>query len=148
MRSRCLSLSAVLFLHVTASAQADVGDVLVLSNARVYTVDGRRSWAEAVAIDRNGIIAAVGTAVGVLQSFPDADVVDLDGRMVLPGFHDVHLHAIEAGISATYCEMPQFGDCAATWDGGRHADPATRRQGSSCTFIPPAIAAQAWHSMR
>lgn len=83
---------------------------LILTNARIYTVDKDRSWAEAVAIDEDGIIRAVGSAESVLSDYGDqADVIDLEGRMVLPGFQDVHLHAVEAGISATYCLMPQFG---------------------------------------
>ena len=83
---------------------------LVLSNARIYTVDETRPWAEAVAIDEEGVILAVGSAREVLaEAGSDAAVIDLAGRMLLPGFQDAHLHAVEAGITATYCPMPQFG---------------------------------------
>ena len=65
---------------------------LVLKNGAVYTVDKKRSWAQAVAIaDRK--IAFVGTNSEVESSItPDTIVLDLNGRMVLPGFIDAHSH--------------------------------------------------------
>jgi len=65
---------------------------LVLRNASVYTVDKQRSWAEAVAIADDKIVF-VGSDADV-QSFidPDTFVMDLDGKMVLPGFVDAHAH--------------------------------------------------------
>ena len=65
---------------------------LVLKNGAIYTVDKQRTWAQAVAIaDRK--IAFVGTSVEV-ESYidPDTVVIDLNGRMVLPGFIDAHSH--------------------------------------------------------
>ena len=65
---------------------------LVLKNGAVYTVDKQHTWAQAVAIaDRK--IAFVGTNADV-DSYIDSDtaVIDLNGRMVLPGFIDAHSH--------------------------------------------------------
>jgi len=65
---------------------------LVLKNGTVYAVDKKRSWAQAVAIS-DGQIVFVGTnsdiesAIGI-----DTVVIDLNGRMVLPGFVDAHSH--------------------------------------------------------
>lgn len=81
----------------------------MLTNARIYTVDQNRSWADALAINPDGVISAVGDETAILAKFKDATKIDLGGKMVLPGFQDVHLHAVEAGISAEFCEMPQFG---------------------------------------
>ena len=65
---------------------------LLLTNGYVYTVDSARSVAEAVAI-RDGIIQAVGSNDDVLAfSGPNTKVVDLAGRMVLPGLQDAHIH--------------------------------------------------------
>jgi predicted amidohydrolase YtcJ len=64
----------------------------VFTNGRVVTCDPTRSVAEAVAIagDR---IAAVGSAAEARAAVsPDADVVDLAGRTVVPGFIDAHNH--------------------------------------------------------
>ena len=65
---------------------------LVLKNGAVYAVDKQRNWAQAVAIvDRK--IAFVGTNADV-DSYIDSDtvVIDLNCRMVLPGFIDAHSH--------------------------------------------------------
>jgi predicted amidohydrolase YtcJ len=65
---------------------------LVFLNGYVYTVDADRSIAEAVAV-RDGEIVGVGSNedMGKLQG-PGTEVVDLAGRMMLPGLHDVHMH--------------------------------------------------------
>lgn len=71
-------------------AAADV----ILTNAYVYTVDSNRSVADSIAI-RGNRIAAVGDAATIMElAGPDTDVRDLDGKMVLPGLHDMHIHAM------------------------------------------------------
>jgi predicted amidohydrolase YtcJ len=65
---------------------------LILTNGVVYTVDAGRSRHEALAV-RDGRIAAVGSAaeVAALRG-PRTTVVDLAGRLLLPGFIDAHMH--------------------------------------------------------
>jgi len=66
---------------------------LVLKNGFVYTVDGRRTIAEAVAV-RDGKIILVGSDRDVDKYVGSGTaVIDLQGRMVLPGFIDSHCHA-------------------------------------------------------
>lgn len=69
---------------------------MILTNGVVYTVDATRSRHEAVAV-RDGRIVAVGTAAEVddLRG-PGTRVVDLGGRLVLPGLIDSHMHASSA----------------------------------------------------
>jgi predicted amidohydrolase YtcJ len=69
---------------------------LILANGHVYTVDARRSEAEAVVV-RRGRITAVGTTAEALACRgPETRVVDLEGRLVLPGFIDAHMHPMGA----------------------------------------------------
>jgi predicted amidohydrolase YtcJ len=83
------------------SAVAD----LALRNGAIYTVDGARSWAETIAID-DGRIVYVGTDSGSKDYIgPQTQVVDLEGRMVLPGMQDVHIHPISGGIEANGCDL-------------------------------------------
>lgn len=67
---------------------------MVLRNATVLTMDPARPAADAVAIVGD-TITAVGTDAEVLAAAaPNATIVDLDGRVLLPGFNDAHCHRI------------------------------------------------------
>ena len=71
---------------------------LAFVNGRVYTMDADRRWAGAVAVSE-GRIVAVGTDADVRELIgPGTDVVDLGGRMLLPGFQDAHIHAAASGL--------------------------------------------------
>ncbi len=84
----------------------------VYRNGRVYTVDADRSWAEAVAI-AGGRIVYVGPSAGVARHVgPATTVVDLEGRMMLPGFQDAHIHPIGAGVEALACDLNDLEDVA------------------------------------
>ena len=65
---------------------------LVLKNGSIYTLDANQTWAQAIAIAGDKIVY-VGAEDG-LEAFIDADtvVIDLKGKMVLPGFVDAHAH--------------------------------------------------------
>jgi predicted amidohydrolase YtcJ len=95
-------LSALLALAaVLPPAPAD----LVLTGAAVYTMDPARSWAEAVAV-RDGRIVFVGKAALVAPfTGPRTRVLDLTGRMVLPGFHDAHIHPVSGGVELAQCNL-------------------------------------------
>jgi predicted amidohydrolase YtcJ len=78
---------------------------LALKNGAVYTVDDARSWAQAVAV-RDGKIVYVGTDEGLKAHVgPDTQVVDLGGRMLMPGFQDSHIHPVGAGVEANACDL-------------------------------------------
>ena len=70
---------------------------LVLLGGRVVTVDPDHPEAEAVAV-RNGRIAAVGTTAEIeATAGPDTEVVQLEGRMAIPGFIEGHGHFMGVG---------------------------------------------------
>jgi hypothetical protein len=95
---------AVACAKETPSDQSLLADT-VFENGRIYTVDTSRSWAEAVAI-RAGRITFVGSNADAQEYIgPESSVVDLHGRMMLPGIQDVHIHPIEAGIETTQCSL-------------------------------------------
>jgi predicted amidohydrolase YtcJ len=78
---------------------------LVFVNGDVYTVDAARSWARAVAVS-DGAIAAVGTDDEVRDLIGDGtEVIDLAGRMVLPGFQDSHVHPVGGGVDMLQCDQ-------------------------------------------
>ncbi len=74
------------------SEQAQVADT-IYTNARIWTVNPDQKWAEAFAIE-HGRFIAVGSAEEVAALAADGtETIDLNGAMVLPGLHDMHLHA-------------------------------------------------------
>lgn len=87
--------------HPAGGSPAD----LVLKSGSVYTVDGARTWAQAVAI-RAGQIVHVGTDREMTRYItPRTRIIDLKGKMVLPAFQDVHIHPITAGLQANSCTL-------------------------------------------
>ncbi len=72
---------------------------LILINGKIWTVNPRQKEAEAVAISGNRI-AAVGTTIQMLaMRGPNAPVCDLQGKRVLPGFDDAHVHFYSGGAN-------------------------------------------------
>ncbi len=79
---------------------------LVLINTSIYTVNPKQPWAKAVAI-QDGKILAVGAKKEVMKrAGSNARVLDLKGRLVMPGFQDTHLHALEAGMNEKQFYFP------------------------------------------
>ena len=75
---------------------------LIITGARIFTADAERRWADAMAV-RAGRILGVGTRHDI-EAFgsPATEYLDLGGKMVMPGFIDVHNHILMAGQSALY----------------------------------------------
>jgi predicted amidohydrolase YtcJ len=69
---------------------------LVFRNGAVYTVDSQRSWAQAVAVSGKKIVFVGSDSWAVGYIGPDTEIVDLNGKMLLPGFIDSHAHASSA----------------------------------------------------
>jgi predicted amidohydrolase YtcJ len=89
------ALAAVLLVSA-CGVRTESAAELVLTNAYIFTADAQGTRAEAVAI-RGGSIAYVGTrAEAGLYTGPATRVLDLGGRMVLPGFIDSHAHPVSA----------------------------------------------------
>lgn len=82
-------------------------------NAKIVTLDPRESIAGAMAVV-DGKIAAVGASDEILKlAGANTRVVDLDGRMVLPGFIETHCHSIgaaRASFSGDYQELSNIAD--------------------------------------
>ena len=76
----------------------------VLTNGKIYTVNESQPWAEAVAI-QDGKIRFVGSAANVGQFHGEqTQVIDLAGKMAMPGLVDGHVHPVLGGMElATQC---------------------------------------------
>ncbi len=80
----------------------------VFHNGKVYTVNKQQPWAEAVALEGNKIVY-VGSNEEALKLADDAtEVEDLQGKMLLPGFIDGHIHPL---MTAAFASGAQLAGC-------------------------------------
>jgi len=88
-------LSFILFIYGCVSDNSQSAD-LVFKNGFVFTVDSLNTKAEAIAV-KDGKIIFVGEN-GTVKSFigENTKVIDLNGKMILPGFIDSHAHPISS----------------------------------------------------
>lgn len=88
-----------------ASTMSSSPVTLALVNARVWTADSRRPWAEAVAVSGDRIVAVGSSAEVRKLAGPDTRMVDVAGRMVVPGFFDSHLHFVDGGHTLAFVQL-------------------------------------------
>src|SRR3954471_4993293 len=108
---------------------------LAVINGRIWTGDARRPWADAL-IATGDRIATVGSSAEVMKRVTKtARVIDADGRLVVPGFIDSHIHFLAGGMGLSSVQLRdartpdelvrRIGDFAATREPGvwiRHGD--------------------------
>src|SRR4051812_220409 len=120
-------------VHPAAAQQADT----ILVNGKIVTVDRASSVREALAI-RGGRIVAVGTNAELRRlAGSTTRVVDLQGRTVIPGLIDSHMHAIRAA---------QFFATEVNWIGAPTVADALARVRAAAQARPGAwlIVARGW----
>lgn len=86
------------------SAQTLKADLIVV-NAKIYPMDAAKSFAEALAVKQNKIIAIGKNAE--IKKLADAETVTLNaqGKLVIPGFNDSHVHFFAVGYALFRVEL-------------------------------------------
>lgn len=82
---------------------------LVFHGGPVFTADTVRSRAHAVAVSGGRIVAVGGDEVRDLIGLR-TEVVDLGGRLLVPGFQDAHVHPVWGGLDMLRCDLAEYGD--------------------------------------
>ncbi|HEY9307479.1 MAG TPA: amidohydrolase [Microbacterium sp.] len=80
---------------------------LVFTGGPVFTADTVRSHATSVAVIGGRIVAVGGDDVSDLVG-PSTEVVDLGGRMLIPGFQDAHVHPVWGGLDMLRCDLSEL----------------------------------------
>lgn len=113
-RSTASALSVVLLLtlgvlpHARSAANAQELADLIVTNAKVHTVDTEHPHATAFAV-KDGKFVAVGSDAEMAGHRGDKTrVVDAQGRTIIPGLNDSHAHAVRGG---------RFYNLELRWDG-------------------------------
>jgi predicted amidohydrolase YtcJ len=83
---------------------------MVLWNGKIYTADRVRSRQQAIALKGNSIVAVGDDAEVKTLIGPATKVVDLGGKLVLPGLIDTHVHPIDGALNGTKCCLAKAGE--------------------------------------
>ncbi|MES2496590.1 MAG: amidohydrolase [Pseudomonadota bacterium] len=98
-RRQALAAAAATFATTAAKeALAMKPQDIIITNAKVTTLDRANPVAEAVAI-RDGKFLAVGSEAEVRAAAPHATRIDAKGRRLIPGLIDSHIHVIRGGLN-------------------------------------------------
>ena len=99
-RSICTSMFLGIFLSgCNPPDETSPGADLVLTGGKIQTMDDQRSWAEAICVTGRDI-SFVGTSEGAGACIgSQTTVIELAGRLVVPGFMDSHMHIFVGSIS-------------------------------------------------
>lgn len=101
----CLLAGLATFAWAESEHPAD----RVFWNGTIYTADAHQRVVDAVAT-RGDTIVYVGDRAGAEALVgPATEVIDLDGRMALPGLHDVHIHPVMS-LERMTCSLPERND--------------------------------------
>jgi predicted amidohydrolase YtcJ len=113
LNSRTILCVALICAFANASAQDNPDAVeTILTNARIYTVNAKQPWAEALAI-RGGKIVAVGSNKEMASyRGPFTKTIDAQQHLVLPGLVDCHIHFMEGSLGLTHVDLNDAGSVA------------------------------------
>ncbi|MBR7147808.1 MAG: amidohydrolase family protein, partial [Firmicutes bacterium] len=70
----------------------------IFINGNIYTVNNEKPYAEAMAVSGQDLIYVGDTAGAMALVGPGTEVVDLEGKTVLPGLIENHIHPIQVGV--------------------------------------------------
>jgi len=87
----------VLLLSRAVEAQSKPAADLIITNAKIWTVDASQPLAQAVAVLQDRIVAVGSNAEIDAWRGPRTQVIDAGGKLLLPGFNDAHVHFVSGG---------------------------------------------------
>ena len=95
---RLLPVLSLLLLPLSCTTPNEQAADLILTNAAVYTLEEDQPWASTVVIKENRITAVLDEAASFDQfEGPATQVINLEGKFMVPGFIDAHTHFSSAG---------------------------------------------------
>lgn len=78
---------------------------LILINGKVYTMDKEQPIAEGVAVKDNRIVKVGSTEELLVLKEKDTKIIDLEGKTLVPGFNDSHMHLVNYGYSLIQVDL-------------------------------------------
>ena len=100
MRKLLSLLVLILIMSCSKKEQAD----LLVTNAKIYTVNDGFEMAEAFAV-KDGKIIGVGTSDAMSKQFETTNTFDAQGKTIVPGFIDAHCHFYGLGLQQNRVDL-------------------------------------------
>src|SRR5439155_8162795 len=113
MKTISLALISVLacIFSPTAAAQSRPAADLIITNAKVWTVDKSNPTAQAVAVLGDRIVSVGSNSDVNNWRGASTRVIDAEGKLLLPGFNDSHVHFVNGGLAL---DAVQLNDATST----------------------------------
>ena len=114
MKKTAFLIVAILLIGLTAgyAQNQEIAD-LVVNNGKIFTVADMNSFVQAVAV-KDGKILAVGTSEALEKYIGQTtNVLDVGGKLVIPGFIDAHCHFSSGGHSLSMLDVGNASSIAA-----------------------------------
>jgi len=105
MKLSFLAFALILCLRVCAYGQSPPAADLIIRDARIWTVDSAQLEAEAVAVLGDRIVAVGSDQQVDAWRGPNTRVVNGEGKRLLPGFNDAHVHFVDGGAQLDNVEL-------------------------------------------
>ena len=100
-----LTQHVLLFLAFFAMNDLVSGNSKAYINGSIHTFDRNLTIVDSLLV-RDGIIQLIGTQAEVIKSTDQStEIIDLEGRMMMPSFHDAHAHPIWNGMDFLQCSV-------------------------------------------
>ena len=93
-------LVSLLFLAIPAR-----GADLVFKNGKIWTGNASTPWVELLAVSGDRIVYAGPESDFQIRSLSNPRIVDLHGRLLIPGFNDAHLHFSDGGFALIQLDL-------------------------------------------
>ena len=97
-------IQSILMMFMVGIFSAQQTADLIITNAKIYTINQKFEVAESMAMT-NGKILAVGKTSDILKNFKSKNIQDLQGKTVLPGLIDAHCHFTGYATDKWKCEL-------------------------------------------
>eukprot|EP00994_Dinema_validum_P000869 NODE_116_length_2461_cov_59.049337_g82_i0.p1 GENE.NODE_116_length_2461_cov_59.049337_g82_i0~~NODE_116_length_2461_cov_59.049337_g82_i0.p1 ORF type:complete len:782 (-),score=244.92 NODE_116_length_2461_cov_59.049337_g82_i0:116-2401(-) len=102
-----MQAALILLVYLAGSVHGDCTTApdVVVTNAAIHTMEPTMPTADTMAW-KSEKITYIGTAAGATKCISDAALkINAQGKVITPGFHDIHLHPMEAASSFAACDI-------------------------------------------
>ena len=105
---------AILIVAGVAAPLPSAEPDLILKDGRIWTGDPSQPWVDAIAIHHNRIVTVGDNLQVAATAGPRTRVIELNGRLTIPGFDDGHTHLVRGALRSTRvdlagaCSLPEM----------------------------------------